>query len=655
MKHRILIALEALLLCAAVTVGAMGALAGVYALPMTWQIPGLCWSLSFLLGLVLFPRRKGGMLLLGIVCFLSGFFLWWPESRSQTLSLLEILSKQLNGVYHLGYLEFPNHTLGSVELPMAFGGSCLVLAVCRSVVGRKSSALPLLLSLPPLLLCGLLSRFSPKPWTVFMWLFGILLLLLSSGSRKNSALQGLTLTAMALIPVSLLCGILYAAVPQQAERDYSLALRERCIRYFTRSAPAAAPAAVPAPELQRSVDLAALRGGNQPSLPVLIVTSPSSGSLYLRGQSYDRYTATGWEMSSETPDSFDGWGESPGDVQIRTFALQSVLYLPYYPGTGTVLTGGALKNTGSILSYSFPMYPSGSAASAQTLADCLTLPDSTRAWASAYGFSGDTPGEIAEKIGAFVRESARYDKSTGACPEGRDFARWFLEDSDTGYCVHYATAATVLLRAAGVPARYVTGFRCEARAGQPLIVTTEEAHAWAEYYDSALGSWQILEATAPGSTPTPAVTPATRPTQSAQPTQAAPTEAAPPAASAAPVPSGQAAPGRGPGPLWLLLLPAALPLLRQGVLLLRRQRIRRSGLNRRCLLYWVRAERLSSALGIRPPEALKALAERARYSRHRLTPMELIPLTDYCDDCREKLEQKGLLKRLWNRYIRMLY
>lgn len=74
---------------------------------------------------------------------------------------------------------------------------------------------------------------------------------------------------------------------------------------------------------------------------MLIVTAPTSGGLYLRGQSYDRYTSTGWEMSSEVVDSFDGWGEPQGDVQIRTFALQSVLYLPYYPGTGTVLSGGA--------------------------------------------------------------------------------------------------------------------------------------------------------------------------------------------------------------------------------------------------------------------------------------------------------------------------
>ena len=653
MKERILTALEALLLSCAITAGPMAALAHVYALPLSWDTPALVWSLSLLLGLLILPRRRGGAVALGLVCFCTGFFLWRPEPRAQLMTLLELISKQLNGVYHLGYLEFPNHTVGTVELPMALGGSYMLLSVSRSVLRRKSSALPLFLSIPPLLLCGLLPQFPPESWSFFLWLGGMLVLLLSSGSRKNSPRQGLILAAMALVPVCLLCGILYLAVPQEGYQDHAQAFRQRCIRLFESGKLTPAPAAIPAPELQRRVDLAALRGANQPSLPVLIVTAPTSGDLYLRGQSYDRYTSTGWEMSSEVVDSFDGWGEPQGDVQIRTFALQSVLYLPYYPGTGTVLSGGALKNTGSILSYSFSKYPCGSAASDQTLEACLALPDSTRAWAEGYPFSGDSTQQTAQAIGDFVRQSAAYDKATGAMPEGQDFARWFLESSETGYCVHFATAATVLLRAAGIPARYVTGFRCEATAGQPLVVTTEEAHAWAEYYDADLGYWQILEATASGvAQPAPA---ATLPAETAAQTE--PTRAPSPDAGAptAPVPE---KPAGGSFPWAWLLIPALLLLLpprRWTVLYLRRQRARRANLNRRCLLLFANAESLSHALGTAPPEALHALAERARYSQHRLTPMELKPLEDYRRDCRERLEEKPPLLRFWNKYILLLY
>ena len=49
-----------------------------------------------------------------------------------------------------------------------------------------------------------------------------------------------------------------------------------------------------------------------------------------------------------------------------------------------------------------------------------------------------------------------------------------------------------------VSARYVTGFCKEAQAGKSAVVTTLDAHAWAEYYDGAEGCWKILESTASG-------------------------------------------------------------------------------------------------------------------------------------------------------------
>ena len=63
-------------------------------------------------------------------------------------------------------------------------------------------------------------------------------------------------------------------------------------------------------------------------------------------------------------------------------------------------------------------------------------------------------------------------------PEAEDFAVWFLEEGETGYCVHFATAATVLLRAAGVPARYVTGYMAPVEASTPTTVSADQAHAW---------------------------------------------------------------------------------------------------------------------------------------------------------------------------------
>ena len=138
--------------------------------------------------------------------------------------------------------------------------------------------------------------------------------------------------------------------------------------------------------------------------------------------------------------------------------------------------------------------------------------------------------------------------------------------------------------------------------------------------------------------------------------QTEPTQNPPPAAGAstAPIPG---EPGDGGFPwAWLLVLvPLLLPLRRWTALFLRQQRTRRASLNRRCLLLFANAEGLSRALGTAPPESLHALAERARYSQHRLTPMELKPLEDYCRTCREQLAQKPPLTRFWNKYILLLY
>lgn len=657
MKQRFFTALTALLLAFSVTIGAVSALLSVYTLPCSRRVIGIFWLVSALLGLLLLPRRRGGTILLGICAFALGFLFCRPETLEQTKSFLELTTQMLNGVYHLGYLEFPGHSAQTVQLPVAIYSSLLLIAVLRSVLARKSSALPLFLSLPPLLLCALMTDVSPRAWAVFLWLGGLLLLLLTSGSRKNGRAQGLMLTAMALVPVAALCGLLYFLLPQQGYRDHALALRQRCIRFLETRRFSPPPTALPIPELSSQVDLAALNGAQQAELPILIVTSPTGGSLYLRGQSFDRYTAAAWENSVTAPESFDGWGDALGDVQIRTFALQSVLYLPYYPGGGTVLSEGAVKNTGGRLSYTIPRFSGGAAASEESLQPYLQLPESTRDWAKDYSFSGSATAEIAGQIGALVRGAARYDKAAPQMPDTEtDFARWFLEDCDRGFCVHFATAATVLLRANGIPARYVTGFLCQVQAGQPSIVTSLQAHAWAEYYDDALGCWQILEATAPdtGIRPTPVPQAPTAPASSAPPQTrpstlpAAPSDATHPERPTAHSVSGHAW-------LWLLPLFALLPLRRLGVLFFRREQRRRASLNRRCLLYWAEAERLSRALGTVPPEALQALAERARYSRHRLTPMELTALTDYCRDCRRELDSQGLIKRFWNKYIRLVY
>lgn len=58
----------------------------------------------------------------------------------------------------------------------------------------------------------------------------------------------------------------------------------------------------------------------------------------------------------------------------------------------------------------------------------------------------------------YLASNTRYTLSPGRLPEGKDFVEYFLYENKKGYCAHYASAATLMLRALGVPARYVEGY-----------------------------------------------------------------------------------------------------------------------------------------------------------------------------------------------------
>ncbi|HVH85035.1 MAG TPA: DUF3488 and transglutaminase-like domain-containing protein, partial [Steroidobacteraceae bacterium] len=73
----------------------------------------------------------------------------------------------------------------------------------------------------------------------------------------------------------------------------------------------------------------------------------------------------------------------------------------------------------------------------------------------------------------------------------------FLFRTRTGFCGHYASAFVVLMRAAGVPARVVTGYLGGEwnPSGGYLIVHQSDAHAWAEVWLEGRG-WTRIDPTA---------------------------------------------------------------------------------------------------------------------------------------------------------------
>ncbi len=70
----------------------------------------------------------------------------------------------------------------------------------------------------------------------------------------------------------------------------------------------------------------------------------------------------------------------------------------------------------------------------------------------------------------------------------------FLFDTREGFCEHYASAFAVVMRAAGIPARIVTGYLGGEMNGDYMIVRQSDAHAWAELWID--GVWKRYDPTA---------------------------------------------------------------------------------------------------------------------------------------------------------------
>ncbi|MBQ7503120.1 transglutaminase domain-containing protein [bacterium] len=101
-------------------------------------------------------------------------------------------------------------------------------------------------------------------------------------------------------------------------------------------------------------------------------------------------------------------------------------------------------------------------------------------------------------INHFLRSNYIYQNPPPPCPSDREPVDYFLFESGKGNCRQFASAMTVLCRAAGLPARFITGFA--PGSYNPVTMTYEvrdrDAHAWTEAMIPCVG-WVAYETTSP--------------------------------------------------------------------------------------------------------------------------------------------------------------
>lgn len=127
----------------------------------------------------------------------------------------------------------------------------------------------------------------------------------------------------------------------------------------------------------------------------------------------------------------------------------------------------------------------------------LQIPDTTKQalleWAARHGIRADSP-TLAEDIQSAIINAAEYDPYGVSYPQGVDVAVYFLTEAKEGICQHFATAATLMYRAFGIPARYTVGFVDTVQEGVVTNLTSQDGHAWVEIYVDGLG-WVPMEVT----------------------------------------------------------------------------------------------------------------------------------------------------------------
>ena len=131
--------------------------------------------------------------------------------------------------------------------------------------------------------------------------------------------------------------------------------------------------------------------------------------------------------------------------------------------------------------------------------------------------------EIVEAVIDYFSENIPYTVRPGKVPKNKDFVNYFLEEGRKGYCSYFASAAVLIYRYLGIPARYVEGYALDymqlatgelvegeqyedyydgySELGKTALVevnvTDADAHAWVEVYFKDKG-WQVVEVTPAG-------------------------------------------------------------------------------------------------------------------------------------------------------------
>ena len=248
-----------------------------------------------------------------------------------------------------------------------------------------------------------------------------------------------------------------------------------------------------------------------------------AASGLLREASYNRYRSAKWfaihpEFRSVAP-GVDGatWvfgnaNEPPQNLTVSTYLNRgrAILKLPLgtYEVDGLQIVRMDRNKYGTVRVEEGPnlityqvRYGTENFLDAPPTEEDLEIPEEEQAVlekvSDLLGLKGLSTQEAVKRLMEFFVNDFKYSLKLTRSDKGTSAIEDFLMNTRAGHCEYFATSTALLLRTAGIPSRYGTGYRVAeySRLEGQFVVRARHSHAWTLYW--ADGAWHRLDTTPP--------------------------------------------------------------------------------------------------------------------------------------------------------------
>jgi len=264
---------------------------------------------------------------------------------------------------------------------------------------------------------------------------------------------------------------------------------------------------------------------------MLTVKGSLRNNLYLRGSVYDKYSGFNWSRSRRKSFIFDEKKvlDMLANIEFMDLNIEikperlisSTLFSALYPvnvklDNEKIFINDDLemytskiidKNSSYNINIKLPMISEDMLREAMADADKEisntylklpnNIPDRLSKLVEHITYGKNNSYDMVKAIEAYLRSNYQYTLEPENVPAGRDFVDYFLFEGKEGYCTYFASSMVVMLRLAGIPARYVEGFLVEPKGdveNGKYDIIDRNAHAWVEAYFGEYG-WITFEPT----------------------------------------------------------------------------------------------------------------------------------------------------------------